>query len=200
MPLWVPILVALVGFVGVLGAQVIATWREDRRWRREQEREELRWQRERTKEIENRSYDSRQAAYVQVIGAIEAFDWIVYPVIKAFRAGTQQDEDIADVRRAREELRHSLGQVNLHAPQRFNDLLRKAMLPRSDLAMELMQERVDRSVYEQLWDASQEGYRRLRAEMRKDLGLDAEDLPDEWRYDLSVRDYRASGEQDRADR
>ncbi|WP_132125083.1 hypothetical protein [Actinocrispum wychmicini] len=190
-PLWVTILVAFVGFVGVLSAQLIAAWREDRRWRREQEREELRWRRERQRELDNRDFDLRKDSYAQVISAVEAFDWIIYPIIKGFRRDPQLNaEDLADARRVREELRHSLGQVNLYAPTRFNDLLRGAMLPRSNLVMELINDQQDREKIETLWDSSQTGYRRMRAEMRRDLGLDAEDLPDDWAYDLSVRHYR----------
>ncbi|HSZ29166.1 MAG TPA: hypothetical protein VK784_05320 [Pseudonocardiaceae bacterium] len=65
-PLWVPVIVALLGFIGVLGAQVVATWRDDRRWRREAEREELRWKRDRSREKDNRSYEDRQRAYRQL--------------------------------------------------------------------------------------------------------------------------------------
>jgi hypothetical protein len=194
-PLWVTILVALVGFIGVLTAQFIAAWREDRRWRREQEREEVRWNRERAKEIENRDYDGRQSAYVQVISAAEGCDWLVYPVIKMLRRGERLGEvELADVRRVREELRHSLGMVNLYAPQRFHELVRKCMLPRSNLALELMNPEPRRERVEVLWDESQTGYRRMRMEMRRDLGLDAEDLPEDWVYDLSVRQYLAEQE------
>jgi hypothetical protein len=199
-PLWVTILVAFVGFIGVLSAQFIAAWREDRRWRREQEREELRWNRERVKEVEDRNFTGRQTAYAQVIAAVEACDWLLYPLIKVTRRGGEPTvEELAEVRRAREELRHSLGPVNLHAPQRFNELVRSAMLPRSNLAMELMSERRTRERIETLWDESQTGYRVMRREMRRDLGLDAEDLPEGWKYDLSARHYlaeQAGGEAD----
>jgi hypothetical protein len=191
-PLWVTVLIAFVGFVGVLSAQFIAAWREDRRWRREQEREELRWRRERQRELDNRDFDGRKEAYAQAISAVEASDWLTYPVIKSLRRDPHlTEEELVDVRRAREELRHSLGQVNLHAPQRFNELLRGAMLPRSDLALEIMAGERDREKIETLWDQSQTGYRVMRMEMRRDLGLDAEDLPEGWVYDLSQRHYRA---------
>jgi hypothetical protein len=58
-PLWVPVIVALLGFIGVLGAQAIAAWRDDRRWQQEAEREELRWNRDRAREKDNRSYQGR---------------------------------------------------------------------------------------------------------------------------------------------
>jgi hypothetical protein len=47
---WVPLVVALLGVLGVIGGQVINAWREDRRWKREQQREELRWQRQKLTE------------------------------------------------------------------------------------------------------------------------------------------------------
>ncbi|HEU5471192.1 MAG TPA: hypothetical protein VFV67_11110 [Actinophytocola sp.] len=179
-PLWVPVVVALVGFVGVLGAQLISAWRDDRRWRREQEREETRWSRDRAREIENREYDGRREAYTQVIAAIEGFDWLVYPALTALRRGDElADEQIAELRRAREEMRQSLGPVNLHAPQRFNELLRNAMLPRSRLAMTLANVPPDMALVEELWRSGKTGYRRMRAEMRVDLGLDAEPLPED---------------------
>jgi hypothetical protein len=77
----------LLGVVGVLGAQIVAGWREDRRWRREVERDELRWRRERLRELENRSYEGRATAYAEAIGAIEAFDWVLYRARRAVRGG-----------------------------------------------------------------------------------------------------------------
>jgi hypothetical protein len=52
-PLWVPIVVALVGFAGVLAAQVIAN-------RRERHREDQRWAREKESRAEARSDKRRQ--------------------------------------------------------------------------------------------------------------------------------------------
>jgi hypothetical protein len=179
-PLWVTVAVAFVGFVGVLTAQFIAAWREDRRWRRDQEREEIRWRRERARELENRDFEGRQNAYAQIIAALEGYDWLVYPAIAAVRRAEElSPEQKADVWRARDELRQSLGPVNLYASRKFNALLRDSTLPRSRLAMYLTTgplpepERV-----KELWALSQLGYRRMRAEMRKDLGLDAEDVPE----------------------
>lgn len=45
-PLWVPLLVGVLGILGALGAQWLATRRDDRRWERESQREELRWRQE----------------------------------------------------------------------------------------------------------------------------------------------------------
>lgn len=56
-PVWVPIAVGLIGLAGVLGAQVIAAWREDKRWQREKYREDLRWQRDRDKDQQQREHD-----------------------------------------------------------------------------------------------------------------------------------------------
>lgn len=40
---WVPIVVGVIGLLGVVAGQLINTWREDRLWRRELDREEVRW-------------------------------------------------------------------------------------------------------------------------------------------------------------
>jgi hypothetical protein len=179
-PLWVTIAVAFVGFAGVLGAQFIAAWREDRRWRREQEREDKRWERERVKERENRSYEGRQDAYVKIIAAVEAYDWLVYPVVAAVRRIADNPQVLRpdqrdDVWRAREELRHSLGPVNLFASERFNELLRKTMLPRSRLSMYMSADTraPEWTRVKELWDESQAGFKQMRVEMRRDLGLEA---------------------------
>lgn len=55
---WVPIIVGVLGLVGIVAAQFVNAWREDRRWKREQEREDVRWQRELDKHsIERRTAD-----------------------------------------------------------------------------------------------------------------------------------------------
>jgi hypothetical protein len=153
-PLWVTILIALVGLLGVLSAQFIAGWREDRRWRREQQREELRWQRDRQRELDNRDYEGRQSAYAQVISAVEAYDWVVYPAIMQLRDGDELSaETVAALHREREELRLSFGLINLNAPQRFNELLRAATLPRSSLVLAMVDDDLDLPRVEELWEA-----------------------------------------------
>jgi hypothetical protein len=57
-PLWVPIVVALVGFAGVLAAQAIANRRADKQWDRERQREDQRWARE--KESRNEALSDRR--------------------------------------------------------------------------------------------------------------------------------------------
>ena len=178
-PLWVPVVVALLGFLGVLGAQIIAAWREDRRWRREAEREELRWNRDRSREQDNRSYVGRQEAYAQVIGAVESFDWLTFPAYNAAIRGYPVTEAmLTDVRVARDEARKALGLVNLQAPERIRTMLRDVMVTRSTLAMRLIREGLDPEAGRQLWTKAQRTYRQLRAEMRQDLGFDAETLLD----------------------
>jgi hypothetical protein len=56
--IWVPIIVGIIGLVGIVAGQLVNAWREDRRWRREQEREDLRWKREAEKQAATRTHDS----------------------------------------------------------------------------------------------------------------------------------------------
>ena len=58
--IWVPVVVGVIGLIGVVVGQLINAWREDRRWKREQEREDLRWQRERERESDGREHDLRK--------------------------------------------------------------------------------------------------------------------------------------------
>jgi hypothetical protein len=176
-PLWVPVVVALLGLAGVLGAQLVAGWREDKRWRRETEREELRWGREREKDRENRSYEGRAKAYAEVIGAIESFDWVLYDARRVVREGGRLDDTLAgDLRKVTAQARNSLGAVNVHAPERIRAMLRESLLGRSTLATRLL-DGLYRPREHERWQDGQREYKILRRAMREDLGLDAEELP-----------------------
>jgi hypothetical protein len=177
-PLWVPVVVALLGLAGVLGAQLIAGWREDRRWRRETEREELRWRRERDKDRENRSYDGRAKAYAEVIGAIESFDWVLYDARRMLRAGGELEDGLAaELRKTTAQARNSLGAVNVHAPEGIRAMLRESMLRRSTLSVRLLNGR-NGDEERQLWREAQREYKIMRRAMREDLGLDTESAGD----------------------
>ena len=70
-PLWVPIVVALIGLAGVLVAQVIANRREDKQWDRERLREDQRWIREKESKAEARN-DRRRRELADAIAAYAA--------------------------------------------------------------------------------------------------------------------------------
>jgi hypothetical protein len=174
-PLWVPIVVGLLGLAGVLSAQLVAGWREDRRWRRETEREELRWERERQRDQDTRGYEGRSRAYAEVIGAIEAFDWALFHARKVLAAGGDLPEDqITELRGVTSQARNALGGVNVYAPERIRAMLRESMLRRSSLAIALMANRSGDDE-QLLWREGLREYRVMRAAMRRDLGLDAEE-------------------------
>ncbi|MCP3803029.1 hypothetical protein NLX83_27515 [Allokutzneria sp. A3M-2-11 16] len=171
-PLWVPIVVGLLGLVGALGAQFIGGWREDRRWRREVEREDRRWERER----EARRYEARSQAYAELVGAIEAFDWVLYQARKSLREKKVIADDVAtELRAVTTQARNSLGGVNVHAPEKIRSVLRESMIRRSDLSTALLASKFG-AEQKQLWDEAQREYRALRRELREDLGLDTERL------------------------
>jgi len=169
---------SVLGLAGVLGAQVVAAWREDRRWRPEIEREEVRWSRERERERDNRSYEGRAEAYAEVIGAIEAFDWVLYQARRVVRAGNPLTEELAtDVRRVTSQARNALGGVNVQAPERIRAMLRESMLRRSSLSITLLAGEHGEDQQRQ-WHDGQREYQIMRAAMRHDLGLDIEDTND----------------------
>lgn len=174
-PLWVPVVVGVLGVLGVLGGQLIAGWREDRRWRREMALEEQRWARERARERDNRSYEGRASAYTEVIGAIEAFDWVLFQARKSLReGGTLNEELAADLRRAANVARNSLGAVNVHAPERIRAALRELMHRRSSVSIAFLAGRYGDDE-ERMWFTGLREYDAMRADMRRDLGLDTGD-------------------------
>lgn len=172
-PVWVPIVVALLGLAGVILTQLLNTHREHRRWRLETERDELRWRREQ----ESRSREARAEAYAELMGSIEAFDLVLYESRDARETGKALDKlTTEDLREATAEARRALGGANLHAPEVVRALIPKATMPRIRLSRLILDPSSKPATMRPEWDAGQVGYRVLRAEMRRDLGLDAEDL------------------------
>jgi hypothetical protein len=71
---WVPVVVGVLGVIGVITAQFVAAWREDRRWRREAAREDLRWSREQDRDAQNHWRDKRTDVYLEVIEVLQAWN------------------------------------------------------------------------------------------------------------------------------
>ena len=82
MSVWVPVAVGIIGLIGVIAGQFINAWREDRRWKREQQREDVRWKRDLTKTQSLYRHDNEQkvrelrlelySEILSVMAAIEA--------------------------------------------------------------------------------------------------------------------------------
>ena len=171
-PVWIPIVVALVGLAGVILTQVLSGRREARRMAEEAAREERRWQRER----EARTHETRADAYAQLMGVLEAFDGVLFQARAVVEGGKELDEhQISELREVRSEAQHALGPVVLHAPEAVRRLVSDATLPRMRLAAMLLAPDDDNQAkLRPAWDAGQRGYRVMRARMRADLGFDAE--------------------------
>jgi hypothetical protein len=176
-PLWVPLVVAGLGFAGVLGAQLIAGRREDRRWAREQEREELRWRREREREQHDRSYQGRLDAYSRVIGALEAWGWALYPIKHAVldqgRPLTERQRE--ELHRLRDLALDALGPMNLFAPAELRELMRVVILSRADFTTAILAGDTGSEHLRTQWRHSWDTYKQLRAAVRADLGVDPAD-------------------------
>ncbi|MEU0531167.1 hypothetical protein [Amycolatopsis tolypomycina] len=171
-PVWIPIVVALLGLAGVILTQVLSGRREARRMAEETAREERRWQRER----EARTHETRADAYAQLMGVLEAFDGVLFQARAVLESDKKLDEHQAtELRAVRSEAQHALGPVVLHAPEAVRRLVSDATLPRMRLAAMLLDPADDdRAKLRPAWDAGQRGYRVMRARMRADLGFDAE--------------------------
>ncbi len=170
-PVWIPIVVALLGLAGVILTQLLSGRRETRRMAEEAAREERRWQRER----EARTHETRADAYAQLMGVLEAFDGVLFQARAIVESDGELDEhQITELREVRSEAQHALGPVVLHAPEAVRRLVSDATLPRMRLAMMLLEPDGDRTRLRPAWEAGQRGYRVMRARMRADLGFDAE--------------------------
>jgi hypothetical protein len=170
-PVWIPIVVALLGLAGVILTQFLSGRRETRRMAEEAAREDRRWQRER----EARTHETRADAYAQLMGVLEAFDGVLFQARAIVEADGELDEhQITELRDVRSEAQHALGPVVLHAPEAVRRLVSDATLPRMRLAMVLLDPDGDRTRLRPAWEAGQRGYRVMRARMRADLGFDAE--------------------------
>lgn len=190
-PLWVPIVVGLFGLGGVLGAQLIAGWREDRRWRRETQREDLRWQRERERLREERRYSGREDAYGRMIGLLEAWQWVLHPAKERAIKGNQPltEPQRRALEAMRDQAQDALGPMNLHAPDGIRRLMRDAVLAKARLTDALLGDALhgdggdplhgdggepDRAAMDRLYRQSLDHYATMRAAMRRDLGVDTE--------------------------
>ncbi|PKV90303.1 hypothetical protein ATK30_1047 [Amycolatopsis echigonensis] len=68
--MWVPIVVGMIGLVGVVAGQLVNAWREDRRWRREQEREDVRWARESKRESVKLDRDTKILIFGELLQSL----------------------------------------------------------------------------------------------------------------------------------
>lgn len=171
-PVWIPIIVALLGLGGVILTQVLSARREARRAAEEAARDERRWQRER----EARTHETRADAYAQLLGALEAYGVLFQARAVREEGGKLDEHQLGELRQVRSETQHVLGPVALHAPEAVRTLVSDAALPRMRLTTMLLDPDDDCAKTRAAWDAGQLGYRVMRARMRLDLGLDAEAL------------------------
>lgn len=77
-PLWVPLVVAALGFIstvtGVVVTQVLATRRERASWDRDLQREQVRW----TREDQRLTFEQRRTAYVEFYESLQRMTLRVY--------------------------------------------------------------------------------------------------------------------------
>jgi len=175
-PLWVPIIVGLLGLGGVLGAQLIAGWREDRRWQREVTREDVRWQRELGRLREDRRYAGREEAYGRMIGLLEAWQWVLHPAKeRVIKRGEPLGPSVrAALQELRDQAREALGPMNLHAPDAIRHLMRDTVLSKVRLTDAMLSDEPepDRKAMDALYRQSLDHYYAMRSAMRRDLGID----------------------------
>jgi hypothetical protein len=114
--IWAPIVVGIIGLIGVIAGQLVNAWREDRRWNREEKRDEVHWEREQAKDIARRVHESmidwrerRLAIYSDYLAA-------VLEMIETMRALEKSDSlDAAEALYGQWEKQYSHCQVLSHS-------------------------------------------------------------------------------------
>ncbi|MEW2507455.1 hypothetical protein ACQPXB_39865 [Amycolatopsis sp. CA-161197] len=84
---WVPIVVAVLGILGVVSGQLINVWREERRWAREAVREDQRWARERRRDIDAHWREKRFDVHIAVLAAFRDWERALEKPVAAREAG-----------------------------------------------------------------------------------------------------------------
>lgn len=111
---WVPIVVAVLGIVGVIAGQLINSRREDRRWTREKERDDRRWQRERDLQVKLHWREERLGRYAEFVDAISKLALKVQIVIAwAMREGRKAPDSETILSHARGEANAALSALRI---------------------------------------------------------------------------------------
>ncbi|MGW4796469.1 hypothetical protein ACWEPC_29010 [Nonomuraea sp. NPDC004297] len=97
---WVPLVVAVLGILGLVIGQLVNAWREDRRWQRELVREDVRWQREQERELarhvretEAHWREERLAAYAHFAEIMDTWRDLLVSAIEQQLAGESAAEE-----------------------------------------------------------------------------------------------------------
>lgn len=165
---WVPIIVGVIGFLGVIAGQLINAWRE-------QKREELRWKRESQRESMKLRHENvaqwretRLSAYTTLLDSVNQ----VYSILKRGHVALTREEsntEFEEFRKALMRMREAESSVTLVGTKKlFAYMERDARLP--DLVFILM-------------------FRRIGKERGGDL---SQEERNHWTFALeSIEDYRS---------
>jgi hypothetical protein len=89
---WVPIVVAVLGILGVVTGQLINFRREDRRWERERQREDVRWERERQRDVDAQWRERRFDVHVELLAAFREWEAALARAVADRAAGNDPAE------------------------------------------------------------------------------------------------------------
>jgi hypothetical protein len=117
---WIPIIVAIIGILGVIGGQAVASSRDDRRWNREIAREETRTQRElqsaeasRQHELKIHWIDQRLSAYTECLSSFDEWLNILKQELVELRSADGDDELGRRNRHCRERVKAAVDQFHI---------------------------------------------------------------------------------------
>ena len=171
-PIWVPLVVALIGLLGVLATQVLSGRREDRRWERERDREDSKRKTDRQIKQADKWYERKLDAYSRVISSLEAWGWKLYPLSRDVLKGsrTLTDGEREELARMRELALDALAPMNLYAPDTVREKFVLAMTSLADFTRELLKGEETIDELRERRRHSREMYKDVRKAIRDELG------------------------------
>lgn len=186
---WVPIVVGIIGLVGVIAGQLINSRREDRRWDREIAREELRHQRESDRLAAERAHaialhwsQERRDTYAGLLKESDEYLSTLLKYVDALERKESTDEFEANMSQRRQAAASCRASVDILASPRIravaDDLIRATLGAHINVRADGVDAR-SRSIAMRKAERAKDAFlQEVRAELRVDSPAVSTDLPD----------------------
>ena len=171
---WIPLLVALIGFLGIIGSQVISARREDRRLARESRERESQRISERETQKEERNLARKVEAYEKAMNVNESWGWSLFPIARPILSGEKTGLTVDErelLTGLRESALEALAPLNMFAPEAVREPLRLALVSRADFTRHLLLDDETLEDLNERWKTLWDLHRKARDAVRKDLEI-----------------------------
>ncbi|RSN36819.1 hypothetical protein DMC61_01665 [Amycolatopsis sp. WAC 04169] len=176
---WVPIVVGIIGLVGVVAGQLINSRREDRRWQREAAREELRHQRERDRVAADRAHaialhwsQERKDTYTGLLKESDEYLGTLLKYVEALERKEPTDEFEAYMSQRRQAAASCRASVDILASPRIRAVTDDLMRATLGAHISISTDGVDRPSRSMAMRKAERAKDTFLQEVRAELGVD----------------------------